>query len=743
MDGLGYALAYYFVFFLFGIIGLALTIHFISRKYHYGYAIAKPIGLLLFAYPMWWLPSHHWFRFNNQLVLLLFFFLALAVALYSLCRYTRGDDHKERREYLFSREFLKYVLIVEGVSIAVFLLYLYVRSFSSDIEWSEKFMDMSLLASAGRTDYFPFFDAFWSVKSVNYYYYGYFLYALLCRLSGTPYQYGYNISLGLIVMLSVLYSFLIVYRLTKSRLLSLLAPALVCFAGNFHYSRCIASNLSTFMRNGNMQQLCSYSNSTRFYENSQTITEFPSYNFISGDLHPHVMAIPFFLLSLYLLVLIYKTRERNTLLHLVFLFVLASTTFINVWEFITLGLVYAGIFFRNLYHSYHRVAVSDDQSLKTNFDVVWKTLKERKLLILFSAILAASPFILFRQFFKHFKSPVQGILFIPTYIEHLHGTWDVYQWPSRPEFFWGVWGTFIILICASLAYFLLRRISLKTMYFPILLTVLSIALVAFTEIFCFADMFHIVNPPFFRGNTVFKFSYHAWILLSIATPIFLHHVWKHLPELKVPRGYLFRYALMAMPFLFIAFVTFAYAYQGYKQKYHDPKTFNHPSNRDQTLDGMRYVQYDAPQDWNVIKWFNENEPNRVVILEAPGGSYFFNGRIAVFTGNGNPENWEYHEWTWRFRYPQGKSWKDLVGKPLQQIDIGQLEIKQAGDEAKEIYTTTDLERAKQLLKKYNVTYVYIGGIEQNYSDLHEGKFSTLGQMVYESNGARLYKLEKI
>src|SRR5581483_6230643 len=85
----------------------------------------------------------------------------------------------------------------------------------------------------------------------------------------------------------------------------------------------------------------SYTNSTRFYDPSYIINEIPSYSFTVGDLHAHVLGLPFFLLNLALLFAWHKAAKPRWLLLAAMTLSLATSAMINSWDAITLFFVFA------------------------------------------------------------------------------------------------------------------------------------------------------------------------------------------------------------------------------------------------------------------------------------------------------------------------------------------------------------------------------------------------------------------
>jgi YYY domain-containing protein len=88
----------------------------------------------------------------------------------------------------------------------------------------------------------------------------------------------------------------------------------------------------------------------------RVITEFPMFSFVLGDLHPHVMALPFVLLVVALALTLFRSPEplditfwlERPLLLLASAVLLGGLTFINTWDIATLSfVVLAGAFVAN------------------------------------------------------------------------------------------------------------------------------------------------------------------------------------------------------------------------------------------------------------------------------------------------------------------------------------------------------------------------------------------------------------
>jgi len=147
-------------------------------------------------------------------------------------------------------------------------------------------------------------------------------------------------------------------------------------------------------------------------------------------------------------------------------------------------------------------------------------------------------------------------------------------------------------------------------------------------------------------------------------------------------------------------------------------------NKVPNLNGIEWLNATYPEDKEIIDYLNKNVPGQVTILEAQGDSYTDFERISANTGLSTVAGWWVHEWLWR-----GSA--DVVGKRIPDIVA--------------LYESKDVEYTKDLLKKYDISYVVISKMERDkYKNLFEDKFSRIGRKVFtSSNGfGALYKVDK-
>lgn len=151
----------------------------------------------------------------------------------------------------------------------------------------------------------------------------------------------------------------------------------------------------------------------------EIIDEFPFFSFLLGDLHPHVLAIPFalVLISIALNQLVEVHGERITLfnrsLHIKpYTFVLVATVlgglgFLNTWDFPIYIVIFCGAYLLG------RLRASDQEQDSTVSDIVLQDRKSKNIIVetvLLGLALLVAGIILYFPFYLGFSSQAGGIL---------------------------------------------------------------------------------------------------------------------------------------------------------------------------------------------------------------------------------------------------------------------------------------------------------------------------------------------
>jgi uncharacterized membrane protein len=147
------------------------------------------------------------------------------------------------------------------------------------------------------------------------------------------------------------------------------------------------------------------------------------------------------------------------------------------------------------------------------------------------------------------------------------------------------------------------------------------------------------------------------------------------------------------------------------------KTNNFQPGLGWTLDDFARIQRSDPDEAAAIEWL-KSAPDGV-IAEAVGGGYTSYGRISVYTGLPTVINWPDHEGQW--------------GRGGEEQGTRQ-------DDIKLLYTTSDWSAALDILKKYDIRYVYVGLLERSTYPLQEEKFHVHLLQVFQQGSVTIYQV---
>lgn len=301
-----------------------------------GLTLVKPAALLLFSYVLWVLGLAHIWP-NTQLTVWAIFMVALVGSVWLIRR--RWDELRE-----FLRNNWPVLLTAELVFTGLFALWAFVVSGSPSISHTEKPMDFMLLNAAHQARYFPAEDLWLSGHDISYYYFGHIIVAFLTNLSGVVSSTAYNLGVATIPALAGAVAFGLLFNLVRvaggsvrwAVTTGVAAPALVLLAGNLtgalefvrlrgwagegFWDWVAIKGLNLTAATGGVfpEDFWWWFRSTRVIDTlaadgsslDYTITEFPAFSFVLGDLHAHVLAIPFLLLAICVALNAYLSPDR-------------------------------------------------------------------------------------------------------------------------------------------------------------------------------------------------------------------------------------------------------------------------------------------------------------------------------------------------------------------------------------------------------------------------------------------------
>lgn len=322
-----------------GILAIPIAYRVLGRLPDRGYAYSKLIGLLLASYLFWILASLGFVQNTTGgiLISLVLVFIASLWAIRHEIQATKPIGLRDIRTIKWLRENWSYVAIAEVLFALLFVLWTWVRSQNPTILGTEKPMEFAFLNSSSQSPTYPPLDPWLSGFSISYYYFGYVMTSVLSRLSVVQEAVGFNLAIAWLLAGTGLAAFGTVYNLLRAKAdasrrialtLGLVASLALPLAGNLEiglemlHANGVGSNAfwewldirdleapatveerpryetSEWWWWRSSRVIHEYHLSGRPEENLEPIAEFPSFSFILGDLHPHVLALPYAFLSM-------------------------------------------------------------------------------------------------------------------------------------------------------------------------------------------------------------------------------------------------------------------------------------------------------------------------------------------------------------------------------------------------------------------------------------------------------------
>ena len=310
---------------LIGLFTLPIGNFIFPRIYDKGYTISKILGILFIAFISWILNVYHILPSNKYSLWFIFTLFAIIFLIFNFNNYFNIKN--------FLSKYWRNILISEIIFFLIFIFWIVIRGIDPSISHTEQPMDLAFLNASYNSGLGNPNDIWFAGESINYYYFGYWTIAILAKLTNIPPYVAYNLALALIPALSGIIIFGFVSNLlkynfinnNKSLLLSFLAILFICFMANLEvllefmsyngigsvglYSWIGIENLkgpnSVMATSWAPQEFWWWFRSTRIINTFEfgkgldyTIQEFPFFSFLLGDLHPHLMSIPFFILAI-------------------------------------------------------------------------------------------------------------------------------------------------------------------------------------------------------------------------------------------------------------------------------------------------------------------------------------------------------------------------------------------------------------------------------------------------------------
>jgi uncharacterized membrane protein len=211
-----------------------------------------------------------------------------------------------------------------------------------------------------------------------------------------------------------------------------------------------------------------------------------------------------------------------------------------------------------------------------------------------------------------------------------------------------------------------------------------------------------------RMNTVFKFYLQVWELFSLAAAAAFAWTWLASDSWQ-PLWRRIWFLISAL----LLFAAALYPLTAAVAKVRDRMVFDAPPS----LNGMDYMRYadnyfelnrhmDLGQDYQAIRWLQENVQGSPVIVEANTPEYRWGSRYTIYTGLPGVLGWRWHQSQQR------------VAADGDTVNVRLFDIT-------DFYLTDDLPEAKAFIDEYAVQYVVVGQLERTYYEMVEPCFPLL------------------
>ncbi|MCX7928682.1 MAG: DUF2298 domain-containing protein [Patescibacteria group bacterium] len=574
------------------------------------------------------------------------------------------------------------IFLIELLFLASFISWTIVRSYQPSIEGLEKFMDFGFVNSTLRSEYLPPKDMWLSGHTINYYWYGHYVTAFLIKISGINSGIGYNLMLATIFGLSLTGIFNIVSTLIKK---TGIATKRKIFLGG------IISALGVVLAGNFHTPYILWKNNFENYWYPDA-TRFIGYNPETNDKTIHEFPLYSFVVSDLHAHLI---NLPFAILYIALLarFLLEKDSYSNIKIFVPLGFVLGIMFMTNSWdfgnYAITTACVIGLVSLfkeGINLKLISKIVMNAVITII-TALIVTFPFL------TNFESIAQGVDFVKAQTP----LWQLLI----------LWGYPLCITLIFLTTLILKQEKTnKVDVFVIALLTAGWILILLPEIIYVKDIY---GPDHHRANTMFKLTYQAFVLFYLSSGYVFIRV------IALQKSLLVKLTLSFLITILIALV-FIYPYHAIKTYYNDFK-------KQSSLRGDNWLKEEDPESYYLIEWINKNlKDKNAILLEASGDSYTKYNVVSAYTGIPTVLGWFVHQWLWR-------------GSPL----IPQ----QRANDIREIYVTSDTQKAKTLLNKYAVTHVIVSIKErERYINVMEEKFEILGEKIYENGNTSLYKITK-
>lgn len=676
--------------------------------------LARPLGLALIAWGGWAIAVATG-RFDR---------LGLLVATAALAglswRAHRRTNTEKKDGRFWGPEEKRAALLFWACAAFFFLL----RAGFPDIFGQEKSMDLAFLNSLNRNAAMPPLDPWMAGRTINYYYWGYLLASVLTKISGVPTPVSYNLAIGTFAAYSFVAAACLGLRLSGGRRAAGLWAGIATVFGSNVVGAFDALRAP-------FGQGFDYWHASRVIASGDTINEFPFFTFLQADLHPHLVAFPFFVAA-FAVAHRFLEFPRSTDARsargfaaaaapaLLLVLTAGTSRAANNWNLPALALLVLV------------VAV-----LRSRGERAWPTAAAAFRAALFGAALVLAMLLLWAPYSRSYALPqpaieattlksdlleflgVWGFLFAIGLLVLLPGMAE--DEPTRRRRDLGLSAVAAAALLVGLAEKMPALVALVPLIvlsggfawramkraregssdvFLAFVLLLGLAMIAGCEFVYFKDSY---GAQLQRMNTIFKFYHQAWPLLAIPLAVLAERTWA-----VADGGSWRRAALAGAALLMLLYPADALMWR------------LRQGSGGLTVNGWPSLVRRSPGDAAAVRWLSENARRGAVVLEATGDAYTEYARVSTHTGIPTVLGWANHEGLWR---GDDREIPERIGM------------------VRAFYSAPDAQTALSVVRKYGVTHVVVGDLERRaYRNADEVATYGFLQPVLSSGPTTVYKV---
>lgn len=714
-----------------GIGGLLPTALIFDRLRSGGVLYARPVSMLLLTYAVWIISTLGIAPYGTGVIrlvtMLLFIWSGIIIW---------------RRPMVFRTLLTHRTLLLTGevLFVAIFALALIVRAQAPAAQHTEKPMDMAVLTAVHETTEFPPKDPWFAGRHVSYYYFGHTTVDVTARLAGSSVAKAFTLGVAATGAMAGIAVFALagdLVSLSARRRSSALIAGIVALS-SFLFAATLVGPIDILAANGiggtaawswlGVQGLANAGSATNGIPDEWwwwwratrivpgTITEFPAFSLILGDLHAHLLALPISVVALALSTRTFQEPSAPTWRDWRF-----------QWEsLIICGLLYAGLVMTNswdaILHGSIWFAVATVTHMKDARSIIISGLRALSYLapVAMVALIGSTPFLRsleggFRGLELVTSSPSDPMrlalvwlplalpLSVATVLIRPRISFSVFirtvslaailplAWivaavlSGQPDSIsergsgWIVLAALVLLTGASGGIFVaaLRHGNLGHAAWSGLVT-LVVVLLMITELIQVAVAF---GP---RWNTVFKFWFGAWMLLSIAGGVAV--------AMSFERSLKYRLTPIALVTIIICVLVYG------SSLLYGPAAAISRSREGQSpgLDSLAYLYQHDPGQAATLDWVRTHLNPSNTVLEAVGPPYTRANFLSAASGIPTLLGWPAHQCQFR-------------GDPNECRALGETqEIAERRSAVELIYREGANEQIRSFALSWGITHVYLG-----------------------------------